>query len=107
MSTTKVALISTAGRGGDGHRMTKFLFDKMVDRAQILIRQELGSSAVHLISGGAAWADHIAVVLFIEEDKSELTLHLPCVLDRKKGWFVDNDVRNWQTNPGRSANKYH
>ena len=55
-NTTKVAIVGTAGRGDAGKRMSKPLFDLMVSTAQSLIREELGSSPVHLISGGAAWS---------------------------------------------------
>ena len=108
MSAVEVAIIGTAGRGEDGHRMTESLFDLMVTRARMLIRQELHSSSViNLISGGAAWADHVAVALFFNEEEANLTLHIPCGWDHAKMQFVDKGTDDWRTNPGRTMNKYH
>jgi hypothetical protein len=37
----------------------------------------------HLVSGGAAWADHLAVELFLQGHASALTLHLPAPFTKK------------------------
>jgi len=128
-AATQVAIVGTSGRGDDGPRMTKQLFDLMVTRAQAIIRDKLDSSPVHLVSGGAAWAgcvenllrahsppvvlngiclflDHVAVALFFLEDVY-LTLHLPCGWDHTKEQFIDKGTFDWRTNPGRSLNRYH
>jgi len=60
---------------------------------------------VTLVSGGAAWADHAAVRLFLGGGYAGLTLHLPCPWHRGKHW--DNGQYSWKTNPGRTANVYH
>ena len=135
MVTTKIAIVGTAGRGKDQFRMTRALFDTMLAKARTIIREKLNHSAIHLISGGAAWSglsntnpfisvqlvqifiliynivfqDHIAVRLFLEfiDEKINLTLHLPCGWDDDKKQFVDNGNSDWRVNPGRSANRYH
>ena len=53
-----VSIIGSAGRRGDGRRMTKQLFSKMVDKAKAVIQDDfkLDPGSVHIVSGGAAWA---------------------------------------------------
>ena len=54
-----------------------------------------------LVSGGAAWADHVAVTLALDGtvDPAALTLHLPAAFE--DGRF-DADTRD-----GGTANHYH
>ena len=59
-----------------------------------------------LISGGAAWADHVAVSMFILGNSDGLILELPCELT-DTGRFVDTGVRDFKKNPGGTANYYH
>ena len=54
----------------------------------------------HLVSGGAAWADHLAVILFLEGHAKELTLHLPAPFE--KGMFIGPERSSAST-----ANYYH
>lgn len=54
-----LAIIGTAGRREDGPRLTSHHWDRMYAAASKVIEVE-GIEA--LVSGGAAWADHIAVV---------------------------------------------
>jgi hypothetical protein len=61
--------------------------------------------AIELVSGGAAWADHVAVRLFLDGKASSLTLHLPCPF--VDGKYLDTGSNDWRTNPGQSANYYH
>ena len=109
----RVAIIGTAGRGEDAARMTAKVFDAMVARTgQALAEWKLAPAQVHLVSGGAAWADHVAVRLFLGKDQTEsafagLTLHLPCAFDHKAGRALDTGRADWRTNPGRSMNQYH
>lgn len=53
-----MSIVGSAGRRGDAARMTKELYWKMVEKAELVILNELklDSSRVHLVSGGAAWA---------------------------------------------------
>ena len=71
---SKIAIIGTAGRD-KSKPMTHRLWNWMVADA----KSRTGPSD-HLVSGGAAWADHLAVTLFLEGHVKELTLHLPAPL---------------------------
>ena len=96
MAAHTVAIIGTAGRRGDVHRLTAAHFASMVTAARSIIRQmlRLSPSQVHLVSGGSSFADHVAVTLYLEsvmgqqqeestadtegqEAYAGLTLHLP------------------------------
>src|SRR6516162_5189861 len=112
----RVAIIGTAGRGADGLRMNKELFFNMCAVTKNCLSEwKLNPQRVHLVSGGAAWADHVAVRLFLDgldfdDDKKEerfagLTLWLPCPFSNAKA--LDNNLKTWQLNPGRTMNAYH
>lgn len=67
----KIAIVGTAGR--DKFRtMDLRLWSWMVNDATVRVPRD-----AHLVSGGAAWADHLAVHLFLSGHVSRLTLHLP------------------------------
>jgi hypothetical protein len=70
-SMNKISIIGTAGRDKT-KRMTHALWAWMLSDA--MARVPKGSTVV---SGGAAWADHLAVALFLAGHASELQLHLP------------------------------
>ncbi len=63
-----VAIVGTAGRKSDGSRMNASLFRRMCATALDIIRTEwkLTPPDVRLVSGGAAWSDHVAVQLYLE-----------------------------------------
>ena len=125
----RVSIIGTAGRKDDANRMTAALFDQMCAKALDLITSDLNLDIrkVVLVSGGAAWSDHVAVKLFIsslvkvqqrteqiseqnnEETKSfaGLNLHLPCGFDSQLSKAVDNGSFDWRMNPGRLMNRLH
>ncbi|RUP48730.1 hypothetical protein BC936DRAFT_144084 [Jimgerdemannia flammicorona] len=107
MPPTTIGIIGTAGRGV-GVKMTKSIFDAMLSKTEHIIEGQLKLEweQVVLVSGGAAWSDHVAVQLFLLHDCG-LTLFLPCAWDNKTPKFVDTGVTNWRSNPGRSANHYH
>jgi hypothetical protein len=95
-------------------KMTRELFEWMCDLAREIIFNEwkLDPFNVELVSGGAAWADHVAVKLFIDsmcqdQSFSGLTIYLPCAMDEKKGMAIDNGSGKWYENPGRTMNQYH
>jgi DNA helicase-2/ATP-dependent DNA helicase PcrA len=93
----RVAIIGTAGR--DKARATDMNADlwlKMLADA----REHVTPSDV-LVSGGAAWADHLAVELFLEGRVAGLKLHLPAPLNasgRFEGGYGTS---------GGAANYYH
>ena len=76
----------------------------MILAAQRVINVE---GPTHLVSGGAAWADHIAVNRFLNDCVQNLTLHLPAIFDALKGQYEDDGTVNYKTNPGGTANYYH
>lgn len=96
-----VAIIGTAGRDKQ-NIYTATLYDKMVDVVKYMIRN---LTDIVLISGGAAWSDHIAVKLYLEGYVSKLILHLPC--NFSNNMYEDNGKYNWYENPGRTCNAYH
>ncbi|KAL6041651.1 DprA-like DNA processing chain A [Balamuthia mandrillaris] len=113
--TTKVGIIGTAGRGADAARLHKDLFDAMVYQAIHLIEEEfkLEWERVHLVSGGAAWADHVAVTLWNmgkcleKRQPSKLTVYMPCPWDFKQQRYHDDGRVDWRSNPGGTSNYYH
>lgn len=57
----------------------------------------------HLVSGGAAWADHLAVLAFLEGTVTGLTLYLPAPFLTEQGMFQDKGGRN----AAAVSNYYH
>ncbi len=104
-STAVVSVIGCAGRRSDAIRMTFGLYNRMVDRCRQVISGLIEPGGVHLVSGGAAWSDHIAVTLFLSGEFAGLTLHLPCQLTAHG--FAETSSSHWAQNPGRLANMLH
>lgn len=78
-----VAIIGTAGR--DKARTYDLdLWCKMWDDA---LRRFPEGKDYHLVSGGAAWADHLAVELFLAGRAKLLTLHFPTPFNKTKHTF--------------------
>lgn len=78
----------------------------MVEKA-ITIIKELKEDVI-LVSGGAAWSDHVAVELFLNKSNvfvKGLELHLPCSFVNSK--YLDNGMFDWKSNPGKTSNYYH
>lgn len=90
-----IALIGTAGRD-NSRPHTRHLWLSMLDDA--MHRVPLGS---HLVSGGAAWADHLAVRLFLTGYASGLDLHLPAEFE------TAHRFRGERGTAGGAANFYH
>jgi hypothetical protein len=88
------AIIGTAGRDRT-KPMTRKLWDWMV--ADAFHRLPDGC---HLVSGGAAWADHLAVALYLSGKAGRLTLHLPAP-------FVQGRYSGPHGSAGDAANYYH
>jgi hypothetical protein len=89
-------IIGTAGRD-KAKPMTPALWRWMVNDA---IERLDRSHEVHLVSGGAAWADHLAVWLFLDGLATGLTLHLPAPFDGTR--FIGP-----QDSSASAANYYH
>jgi hypothetical protein len=100
----KIAVIGTAGRGEDQHRLKPEDFERMTTIVKGII-QSLTKDP-YVVSGGAAWADHVAVALFIQQEIKHLHLHLPAEFDLDEKRYVDNGIRDYKRNPGGTANYY-
>ncbi len=108
MSTT-VSIIGTSGRTvPTGFKLSKALFEKMVTATEQLIQRlhpnDLAN--VHLVSGGAALSDHVAVALYLTGRYQGLTLYLPCAFDLKTCAYLNTGESDWRVNPGKVANYY-
>ena len=88
----RTSIIGTAGRKDDAPRMSKELYGRMY--------RKLLEDGFHptLVSGGAAWADHLAVSLFLAGKAEHLILHLPAKWIGG-GYEITRD--------GHTANYYH
>jgi AcrR family transcriptional regulator len=106
-SKPRIAIIGTAGR--DQHPgLTADLFEAMCTAALETIRTKfkLDPAKCQLISGGAAWSDHVAVELFLRKQVVGLTLYMPCAFTGGK--FAEiGTTWDWKKNPGKTANYLH
>lgn len=102
----QVAIIGTAGRNDDEKKLSPAIFQSMVDEARKTIVEtwKLDPSTVRLVSGGSAWADHVAVRLYGAK-WGGLDLHLPEAWDKTQ--FYDTRIVDWKSNPGGTLNYYH
>lgn len=93
-----VAVIGTAGRT-KGKTYDLDLWCKMWDDA---CKRFDPAKEYRLVSGGAAWADHLAVELFLAGKVQALTLHLPSVFGIHTSRFVGPNASSASV-----ANFYH
>lgn len=99
----KIGVIGTAGRQEAGLKLNynHWLFMSNTVR-------RITKPGDILVSGGAAWADHVAVHTWLEFQKElKLFLYLPCKWDAAKHQFLDTNVRDYKQNPGGTSNYYH
>lgn len=101
----KVSIIGTASEKGG--KLSKRKWRKMIKECEKYITENITDdwSNIKLISGGAAWCDHIAVYLYKKHPESKLVLHIPCKWNDEE--FYDNGEYHWAKNPGKLANAYH
>jgi len=102
-----LSIVGTAGRKDDAAKLGKKSFEAMCLVASGLVDQLVESNypITHLVSGGAAWADHVAVKLFLDRKVPRLRLFLPAVFEG--GTFADNGDKDPNKNPGGTCNYYH
>lgn len=101
-----LAIIGTAGRKEDRHRLSKSHYQRMVEAASKLITHlKINPKELKLYSGGAAWADHIVVTLALLEivPHENVTLYLPSELT-VNGYTGENE---WAKKTASTANYYH
>ena len=101
----ELAIIGTAGRKEDNTKITVELYNNMKNIIYSFIKERPQIDA--LISGGAAVADHLAVLLYNKDIIKKLTLCLPCKFDMDACQFEDNKNPDWFLNPGKTVNYYH
>lgn len=80
----KLGIIGTAGRGEDGAKITEPVWRQMKIIAGKFIKER---DIKHLVSGGAAVSDHIAVQAFNANFVERLTLYLPAKFDSIEEMF--------------------
>lgn len=78
MSQRTIAVIGTAGRDKSIKMWMKH-WDFMYQTLLSEVRPD-----DHLVSGGAAWADHTAVIAYLDSHVKHLTLHLPAPFNGSK-----------------------
>lgn len=98
MGGMNLAIIGTAGRGADAAQLTEAHWRMMCCIAQT-VACTLG--ATRLVSGGSAFADHVAVQLYLDGHVDALTLHLPCRYQVEAGHF------DRASTEGRRLNELH
>ena len=109
----RVAVVGTAGRNRDDASAlcaeSMCWMEHEVERVLHSRGMRIGGDRrVVLVSGGSAWADHVAVRLFLlHVHRIDLELELPCAFDWGRRRFVDTGSADWRTNPGRALNRYH
>lgn len=64
MNIMRLAVIGTAGRGEDASKLNAAVYARMCDAVRAVVALE---GVNRLVSGGAAWADHCAVTVGLED----------------------------------------
>jgi len=91
----RVAIVGFSGRSVPASAaLNKELFDAMVAAAKTTIEDKfaLPLGNVCLVSGGAAWADHVAVslALSVDGDAHQLRLYMPGPFDAQTGLIANS-----------------
>lgn len=94
-----VTIIGSAGRRGDRAKVSQLVYDRAY--ATVLNRLEGWRPGITLVSGGAAFMDHLAVNLYLQDQVEHLILHLPAPLENSR--FLGQG----HSSPGQVANHYH
>jgi hypothetical protein len=102
-----LAIVGTAGRKEDAKRLTRKHFEAMCLVASGLLEQINDSNykISTIVSGGAAWADAVAVRLFLDKKVPNLRLFIPAQWE--DGKYHDTGEKDPYKNPGGTANYYH
>jgi len=103
---TRLAIIGTAGRQDDGRKLTLKHWQRMVAAVRLFItKRGIDPLFLEVVSGGAAWADHLAVELVVSGfiRPGQLTLYLPSTLE-SSGYVGDTE---WEKKVAGTAMYYH
>jgi hypothetical protein len=95
-----LAVIGSAGRQADMAKVSRRLYDLMFEETCHTI---MAWKIEHAVSGGAAFADHLAVRAFLEGKVGSLTLFLPAHFSGRT--FQSNP--RYANNPGKTSNDLH
>lgn len=104
--TTKLAIIGTAGRKLDQGMLTSEHYPRMIHAVYRLIDHlKIDTGSLHLVSGGAAWSDHVAVSLVLEGlvPAERLSLYLPAKLE----YYGFEGGEDFDQRTADTANYYH
>ena len=88
-----LSCVGTAGRNEDYDKLNLEKYNEMyrvADKLLDYINSKSPTPLTTLVSGGAAWADGIAVRLYLNNRIPNLKLYLPC--EYENGEFSDDDV---------------
>jgi hypothetical protein len=114
-----IGIIGSAGRGVDATKWTKQIYVNCFHHLDQVLLADTPVSERNLISGGAAFSDHLAVSLFLAGKAASLQIHAPCQfhIDNMDNWFwslkssipgyVDDGTVDFNKNPGGTLNYYH
>ena len=91
-----ISVIGSAGRKDDSARVNQRLYEQGVEYLVKCIDRL--DQPITIVSGGAAFVDHMAVALYLRNQVDHLILHLPAGFNNSK--FTE-------TRTGRTANYYH
>ncbi len=100
-----IGIIGSAGRGSDSAKLDQEKWEQMRAATQSVIDSLIFNISgfdgnLTLVSGGAGWADHIAVSLYYRQYANNLLLHLPCKFSLELGYFEGDQT-------AKTANYYH
>lgn len=96
----KIGVIGSAGRKDDSRLLNRTVYDMMYGTL-IADLMNFKGAELTLVSGGAAYADHLAVRTFLEQPIPISALHLHLPSEFKNSKFNPND------RDGSTANFYH
>lgn len=99
-----ISIIGTAGRSKTDF-LTKDIYKKMVKKTKEIIEKVFNKDPenVFLVSGGAAWSDHIVINLYLENYITTGRLYLPAEWDFNNKRYLEVDKYNY----GKHSNYYH
>lgn len=101
-----IGIIGTAARSNK-QKFNKAIWDKMCQQylreVEALALQS--DQEIHLISGGAAWSDHVAVWAYLNGHCDNLTLYLPSLFDIDKNRFYQE--RSYERSAANVMNYHH
>jgi len=105
LTVSTVSIIGTCGRSNK-ELLNLNVYNKMIERAKYIIEKEfkLDPKNIMLVSGGAAWSDHIVISLYLENYVNQAKLYLPTEFDNITKKYKEN---NSKYDAGRVSNYYH